>query len=59
MDQSDSVNHPSPRSQEDLRRDIIEGCREMADVHLETEREYHPLEEEVERRWNSQESHQE
>lgn len=34
---------------EQLRREIIEGCREMADVYLETEREYHPLEEEVQR----------
>ena len=35
--------------QEQLRRDVIEGCREMADVYLEIEREYHPLEEEVHR----------
>jgi metal-responsive CopG/Arc/MetJ family transcriptional regulator len=34
---------------EQLRREIIEGCREMADVYLETEREYHPLEEEIHR----------
>lgn len=34
---------------EQLRREIIEGCREMAEVYLETEREYHPLEEEVHR----------
>jgi len=34
---------------EQLRREIIDGCREMADVYLETEREYHPLEEEVHR----------
>jgi hypothetical protein len=26
---------------------VIEGCREMADVYLGIEREYHPLEEEV------------
>jgi hypothetical protein len=32
---------------ERLRREVIEGCREMADVYLEVEREYHPLEEEV------------
>ncbi len=34
---------------ERLRRQIIEGCREMSDVSLELEREFHPLEEEVER----------
>jgi len=33
--------------QEQLRRDVVEGCREMADVYLEIEQEYHPLEEEV------------
>lgn len=32
-----------------LRAQMIEGCREMADVLRETELEYHPLEEEVER----------
>lgn len=37
------------RRRERLRREIIEGCREMADVYLETEREFHPLEEEVHR----------
>jgi predicted RNase H-like HicB family nuclease len=35
---------------EQLRKEIIEGCRDMADVYLEVEREYHPLEEDVERR---------
>ena len=34
---------------ERLRRDIIEGCREMADIYTEIEREYHPLEEEAHR----------
>ncbi len=34
---------------EALRREIIEGCQVMADVYQEIEREYHPLEEEVER----------
>jgi hypothetical protein len=34
---------------EELRRQIIEGCRDMADIYLEIEREYHPLEEEVQR----------
>lgn len=30
-----------------LRREIIEGCQAMADIYLEIERAYHPLEEEV------------
>ncbi len=34
---------------EQLRREIIEGCREMADVMLEIEREFNPLDEEVDR----------
>ena len=33
----------------ELRREIIEGCQAMADVYVEIEREYHPLEEEVQR----------
>jgi metal-responsive CopG/Arc/MetJ family transcriptional regulator len=32
-----------------LRKEVVEGCREMASVYLETEKEYNPLEEEVER----------
>ena len=40
--------------QEQLRRDVIEGCREMANVYLEIEREYHPLEEEVHRGLDAQ-----
>ena len=40
--------------QEQLRRDVIEGCREMAEVYLEIEREYHPLEEEVHRALDAQ-----
>src|SRR6266566_1301611 len=35
------------RKREQLRQAIIEGCREMAEVYREVEREYHPLEEEV------------
>jgi metal-responsive CopG/Arc/MetJ family transcriptional regulator len=35
------------RKKASLRRAVIEGCREMADLYLEIEREYHPLEEEV------------
>jgi len=33
-----------------LREEIAEGCRDMCDVLLEIEREFHPLEEEVERK---------
>jgi len=36
------------REKEQLRKEILEGCREMAEVYLEVEREFHPLEEEVE-----------
>jgi hypothetical protein len=32
---------------EQLRGDIIAGCREMAEVYRDVEREYHSLEEEV------------
>ena len=38
---------------ERLRREIIEGCQEMATLYLELEREYHPLEEEVHRALNA------
>ncbi len=34
---------------EELRRDIAVGCEEMADVYLEIEKEFHPLEEEAEK----------
>ena len=34
---------------ERLRQEIIEGCQAMADVYLEIERDFHPLEEEVQR----------
>lgn len=37
------------QQQEQLRREVIEGCRAMGDVYLEIEQEYHPLEEEVAR----------
>ena len=37
-----------------LREEVIEGCREMADLYLETEREFHPLEEEVHRALDAQ-----
>ena len=32
---------------ERLRKEVAEGCRNMAEVYLEGEREYHSLEEEV------------
>src|SRR5437762_3137273 len=35
------------RRRDQLRRAIIEGCRDLADIYREIEREYHPLEEEV------------
>jgi len=37
------------KRREQLRQAIIEGCRDMSDVYLEIEQEYHPLEEEVHR----------
>ena len=37
------------RERKALRADLAEGCRAMADIHLETEKEFHPLEEEVHR----------
>lgn len=37
------------QQREALEREIIEGCREMAEVYLQVEQEYHPLEEEVQR----------
>ena len=39
---------------ERLRQEVIEGCQDMADVYLEIEREYHPLEEEVARALGSE-----
>ncbi len=35
----------------ELRAQIEEGCREMWDEYLEVERQFHPLEEEVERKY--------
>ncbi|MBC7527046.1 MAG: hypothetical protein H7308_05810 [Chthonomonadaceae bacterium] len=35
----------------ELRRLVIEGCREMADEMLQIEAEFHPLEEEVARNY--------
>lgn len=32
-----------------LRERIIKGCKDMAEIYLEIEEEYHPLEEEVQR----------
>jgi len=37
------------QDQTQLRRDIIQGCHEMAEVYQEIEQEYHSLEEEVHR----------
>ena len=37
------------KERERLRKEILEGCREMTEVYMEVEREFHPLEEEVER----------
>ncbi len=37
------------QQEEALERDIIEGCREMADVYLEIQREFDPLDTEVTR----------
>jgi hypothetical protein len=37
------------RRREELRREIIEGCREMAAVYQEIERDYQPLDEELHR----------
>lgn len=42
-------DHLSEEDREQLRADVIEGCREMWDVYLEIEKEYHPLEEEAQR----------
>lgn len=39
------------QEREELLADIIEGCREMWDVHLEIEKEFRPLDEEVERKY--------
>jgi metal-responsive CopG/Arc/MetJ family transcriptional regulator len=61
LDEFERVTAPSERSalvaemmrewldQQQLRQEVIEGCCDMADVYLATEREFHPLEEEVER----------
>ncbi len=37
------------REREALRQDIIEGCREMWDVYMETAKEWEPLDREVDR----------
>ena len=37
------------RQRSQLRREVIEGCRAMADVYLHLERDFHPLDEEVDR----------
>jgi hypothetical protein len=40
------------RRREELRKEIVSGCQEMADEYLRIEEAYHPLEEEVERELN-------
>jgi len=35
------------KRKEELRQNIIEGCREMWDINVEIEHEFHPLEEEI------------
>jgi len=37
------------KQRKDLAERVIEGCREMADTYQEMEREFHPLELEVDR----------
>jgi hypothetical protein len=37
------------RRRKKLRTQVIEGCQDMAELYLEIEKEYHPLEEEVHR----------
>ncbi len=37
------------KHREELSREIVDGCREMAETYLAVEKEYHALEEEVER----------
>jgi len=45
--------NPQPENDERVRRDlrahVVEGCREMAEISLELERDFHPLENEVHR----------
>jgi len=47
------ANWLDARRRERLRRDIVQGCRDMSEIYLETEREFHPLEEEVQRALDS------
>lgn len=42
------------RQRDQLRHDVIEGCREMGEIYLEIEQEYHPLEEEINRGLDAQ-----
>ena len=37
------------KRREELRREVIAGCQAMADIYLEIEGDFHPLEEEVHR----------
>lgn len=42
------------KRREELRRQVVEGCRDMTDLYLAVEKEYHPLEEEVHRALENQ-----
>jgi hypothetical protein len=42
------------QKRERLREEVVQGCQDMAELFLEVEREYHPLEEEVERALDKQ-----
>jgi hypothetical protein len=47
-------NWLAERRRQKLRAEVIEGCRDMAELYLEIEQEYHPLEEEVHRALDDQ-----
>ena len=47
---AEALNHwLEGKHREQLRREVIEGCHAMADLYLEIEQQYHPLEEEASR----------
>ena len=50
----DAAKRLSAKKRDKLRRDVIEGCRDMATHYLEIEKEFHPLEEEVHRALDKQ-----
>ncbi len=50
---NDLVEHwVDEQEKAELRAQVIEGCRDMADVYLEMEQEFHALEEETDRELN-------